>query len=171
MADEQIAGDLGSDESDNNSETTNGSESDDEQDVPATNTKDWQIDRELDTADEMKAYFQENKQWKKKTYTQNQSGTKEYYYCNVNGRSLPNKCPAQLCILKKKTTTNCLLMRPREHNHDENRESKRVAMEVREKIKEYLQQGLTHRLISHKLRTDENIIKAPTKNQVCATWS
>lgn len=97
MADEPAAGDIGSDESDNTNETTSSSAVDDEQDAPATNTRNWEIDRNLDTDGELKAYFEANKQWKKKTHSQSQADTKEYYYCNVNGRSPPNMCPAE-CV-------------------------------------------------------------------------
>lgn len=131
-----------------------------------TNSKMWNTERIIDTAEELERYFSENRFWAKAVASSNKDDKKQYYYCNVNGRNLPNKCPAELCVLQKRSKTNHILLRTKEHNHAGN-QSKKITTEVRKIIKDYLEQGFKQRLISDKLRANKNIIPRPTENQVC----
>lgn len=137
-----------------------------DEDIPVKKQQTWELKCILNTTDEIETYFNENRHWKNSTRSNIKSGSKSYYYCNINGRVLVNKCPAQLCVIKESTTTNFILQRANEHNHAENEPSKKVSHEVQSKIKDFYQQGFTQRLISHKLRHDNNIPSAPTKHQV-----
>lgn len=138
-----------------------------DEEIKLNKKQEWNVECILDTTDEMDAYFEENRFWKKSTLSSTKSGSKTYYYCNINGRVLPKKCPAQLCVLKKENKTNFIVQRANDHNHVADKPSKKMNLDVLNKIKEYHEQGLRQGMISHKLRDDDNILSAPTKHQVC----
>lgn len=128
-------------------------------------TKIWVSDQVIATTEDMTAFFTENQFWKRQADRKLAHSIKTYYYCNINGTSI-NKCPAQLCVLKKEDKTEFNLLRSENHNHEANEMDKKVTADVRDKIKELFSKGLTQRLISHDLRTNDNIRRAPSENQV-----
>lgn len=127
-------------------------------------TRIWKLDQTIDTIEEVSDFFQTNNFWKRLSTSKLNNSTKTYYYCNIRGRI--NKCPAQLNVLKKNSTTDYVFFKSDEHNHEELRPSKNVSVQVRNRIAELYKQGLTQRLISHALRDDANVQFAPKEIQV-----
>lgn len=165
MADANLNSDISEQNGDDSESSVENSEG---EEVPVKKkTQTWNFECVLKTTDEMDAYFYENGYWKRSFINNTKDYSKTYYYCHINGRVLVNKCPAQLCVLKKSSTTNFIIHRANEHNHVENKPSKQVSPDIVDKIKEFHEQGFTQRLISDKLRQDKNILSAPTKQQVC----
>lgn len=136
-----------------------------EQNQPRIQKK-WKVDQTLQTIEDKRDYLSNNPFWKIKfANKRTEGGRKTYYYCNVLGRT-ENSCAAELCVFESSDTTDYVLHRFGEHTHAENEEPKKVSADVSEKIKNMRDKGLTQRLISDSLRTDENVPRAPTENQV-----
>lgn len=137
-----------------------------EEQIEPKNKKIWRADQVLQTIEERGQYFADNSFWKIK-YTNKRvaGGKKTYYYCNFLGRT-KNTCSAELCVFERSDATDFILHRCCEHTHADNVQSTKVGADVYDKIKKMREKGMTQRLISHDLRTDDNIGRAPTENQV-----
>lgn len=159
-------GDVQHDHEDiNQQEVSDGSDSDSEE--VQRKSREWKTDRVIKNKADLNVFLIENNFWKKIRTHEVKRGTKTTYYCNVLGYlKNPDHCSAELCIFERKTTTNFLILRAGDHDHDENETCKEVSEYVNQKIKTFVNMGYTQRTISDKLRTSRKVLKKPTENQV-----
>lgn len=134
------------------------------------NSYKWIDDQVFHSQEEQDDYFKENSCWKKESTRNDSKGTKFRFYCNAVSRSKGPEYPAKLLLFAPNDMAqNTLYRNGVEHAHDEEGQQPRkkpINAATGRKIKELILLNKQPRIISHILRTDDNIVKKPTITQV-----
>lgn len=134
----------------------------------------WVFDREFDSSAENRQKYIENENvWRKKrSNVPSDIGLKTYYYCTaVSKKKSPEECPAGIYTVDSNIAVKYSVYRNGvDHVHDKDGQilSKKpvtVRIDLMDKVKEYLALNARPRVISEKLRNDQNIEK-PSESQI-----
>lgn len=133
----------------------------------------WTLDREFDTSEQRNQYIDAEEVWRKKrSNVHSEIGLKSYFYCNViSKKKSAAQCPARIYTLDSNTAVKFSVYRNgMDHVHDKDgqipsKKPEPLRDDLMHKVKEYLDVNAKPRVISHKLRNDENIEK-PSVSQV-----